>query len=61
MRFLTALATDFAVFFTALVGARLLTRYLLARAIGFSLTDLIEIAIAAALIALGRVLLGKTA
>ena len=61
MRFLTALATDFAVFFTALVGARLLTSWLLSRGIGFSLDDLIETAIAAAIIALGRVLLGKTA
>ena len=61
MRFLTALATDFAVFFTALVGARLITGWLLSRALGFSLNDLIETAIAAAIIALGRVLLGKTA
>lgn len=59
MKFITQFATDFAIFFTALVGARLLTRYILDRAIDVSLTDLIETAIAAALIAGGRMLLGK--
>jgi hypothetical protein len=59
VRFISQFATDFAIFFTALVGARLLTRYILDRGISISLTDLIETAIAAALIATGRVVLGK--
>ena len=61
MRLVTRLATDFAVFFTALLGARLLTRYLLDRAISVSITDLIEIAIAGLLIALGRLIFGGRA
>jgi hypothetical protein len=59
VRFITQLASDFAIFFTALVGARLAARYILSRAIDFSMTDLVEAAIAAALIAAGRALLGK--
>ena len=58
MKFLTGLATDFAIFFTALLGAALLTRYLLDRVINVGLTDLIETAIAAGIIAIGRALLG---
>ncbi len=61
MRFLTGLATDFAIFFTALLGAALLTRYLLDRVVNVGLTDLIETAIAAALIAVGRAILGRRA
>ncbi|MBC7159783.1 MAG: hypothetical protein H5U21_06995 [Porphyrobacter sp.] len=52
------MATDFAIFFTALLGAALLTRYLLDRVVNVGLTDLIETAIAAALIAVGRAILG---
>jgi hypothetical protein len=59
LKFLTALATSFALFFTALVGARLLTRYLLARSVTVGMNDLIEIAIGAAIIALGSTLLGR--
>lgn len=59
MKFLTALATSFAIFFTALVGARLLTRYLLSRGVTVGMNDLIEIAIGAAIIALGQTLLGR--
>lgn len=59
MRFLTGLATDFAIFFTALLGAALLTRYLLDRVVNVGLADLIETAIAAALIAVGRAILGR--
>lgn len=58
MKFLTGLATDFAIFFTALLGAALLTRYLLDRVVTASLTDLIETAIAAGLIAVGRAIVG---
>jgi len=61
VKFLTALATSFAIFFTALVGARLLTRYLLSRGISISMNDLIETAIGAALIATGQTLLGRRA
>ena len=59
MRFVTGLATSFAIFFTALVGARLLTRYLLSRGVTVGMNDLIEIAIGAAIIALGATLLGR--
>ena len=58
MRFLSGLATDFAIFFTALLGAALITRYLLDRIVDVSLVDLIETAIAAGIIAVGRSLLG---
>ncbi|KHL25703.1 hypothetical protein PK98_03410 [Croceibacterium mercuriale] len=59
MKFVTSLATSFAIFFTALVGARLLTRYLLSRGVTVGMNDLIEIAIGAAIIALGATLLGR--
>lgn len=59
MNLVTRVGTDFALFFTALIGAILLTRYILDRVIAASLTDLIEAAIAASIIALGRTLLGK--
>jgi len=55
---MTGLATDFAVFFTALLGATLLTRYLLDRVVSVSLPDLIESAIAAGLISVGRAIVG---
>jgi len=58
VKFLTGLATDFAIFFTALLGAALLTRYLLDRVVNASLADLIETAIAAGIIAAGRAILG---
>lgn len=59
MNLVARIGTDFALFFTSLIGAILLTRYILDRVIAVSLTDLIEAAIAAAIIALGRTLLGK--
>ena len=59
MNLIARVGTDFALFFTSLVGAILLTRYILDRVIAVSLTDLIEAAIAALIIALGRTLLGK--
>ncbi len=59
MRFISATATAFAVFFTALFGAKLLTSYMLDRTVSFVMRDLIEVAIAAAVIAVGRTILGK--
>ncbi|ARU15571.1 MAG: hypothetical protein CL820_08765 [Croceicoccus sp.] len=59
MNLVARVGTDFALFFTSLIGAILLTRYILDRVIAVSLTDLIEAAIAALIIALGRTLLGK--
>ncbi len=59
MNLVARIGTDFALFFTSLIGAILLTRYILDRVIAVSLTDLIEAAIAALIIALGRTVLGK--
>ena len=59
MNLVARVGTDFALFFTSLIGAILLTRYILDRVIAVSLTDLIEAAIAELIIALGRTLLGK--
>ncbi len=59
MNLVARVGTDFALFFTSLIGAILLTRYILDRVIAVSLTDLIEAAIAALIIALGWTLLGK--
>jgi len=59
LRAISQLASNFAIFFTALVGARLVARYVLGRAVDFSMTDLVETAIAAGLIAVGRMLLRK--
>ena len=59
MNLVARVGTDFALFFTSLIGSILLTRYILDRVISVSLTDLIEAAIAALIIALGRTLLGK--
>jgi len=59
MNLVARVGTDFALFFTSLIGAILLTRYILDRVIAVSLTDLIEAAIAALIIALGRTMLGK--
>ena len=51
MNLVARVGTDFALFFTSLIGAILLTRYILDRVIAVSLTDLIEAAIAALIIA----------